>query len=175
MKLINSQQFYSKEVFYPDFTDTAHACNDSTGNYIKDGANVSVKGEAAAWAFTHHRRSHTQTTPGFHCWVQGPFPISRWVNPSHFSLTHTHAFGHFPSFFRLNPRFPAAESQASDFVKINNLIARYSSRVSQLGASREGPWTKKSLGNYTLAISTPAPHTLFTCLLVQWWFCSGVF
>jgi len=54
----------------------------------------SVKGEAAARAFTHHSRSHTHATWDLNCWDRSPFTAGGSSEPTGAPfrlLTHTHS------------------------------------------------------------------------------------
>ena len=67
-------------------------------------------------------------------------------NSSH---TQTHSLSGATSSLRLYPRFPKLESltqlMPAKFIRCYSDVNQL-----KLGASREGPETKKSLGNYTL-------------------------
>jgi len=122
-----------------------------------------VKGEAIAWAFTHHSRSHTHTTETLTARTEVPSqratPASRRVPL--FDSSHTHTLTGASSSLRLDPRFPEAECPT--WRKPDEFI-EWCSGVKQLElvAPGEGPWTKKSLGNSMLKIKVLAPHKFST-------------
>jgi len=94
----------------------------------------------------------------------GPFAVSRWV--SLFDSPHTHSVSGASSSLRLDPRFPEPESPTrlapDEFTEWHSSVEQL-----KLGASGEGPGTKKSLGNSTLTISVPAPHKFSKWQLIE--------
>jgi len=88
-------------------------------------------------------------TAGTRVPLQRAAPRSRWVPL--FNSSHTHSLWGTSSSLRLNPRFPEAESLTP---RTPDKRTEWCSGVNQLelGASGEGPRTKKPLGNYTLTV-----------------------
>jgi len=123
---------------------------------------------------TPFQEPHTHTTRDFHCRDWGPFAASESCKPTGAPfqlLTDTHSLSGASSSLRLDPRFPEAESPTQHMP--DEFIEWYSSvKQLELGASREGPRTSKSLGNYNLTILNSHPTQVLQVVskqhLIQW-------
>jgi len=110
-----------------------------------------IKGEATAQAFTHHSSSRTHTTQGLDWSPFAAGDSSELMGAPFRLLTHTHTLTQswaLPHPSGSNLGFPKQSLHTpEEFIKWYSGVKQL-----ELCACREGPQTKKTLGNYTLTV-----------------------